>query len=59
MTEYLNRKIKERFASSTHSILSYVEQRASNLRRDESCGEDRGFLKGSSSAPHQEADFRL
>ena len=41
--EYLNQKIKERFASSTHSTLSCVEQRASNLRRDESCGEERGL----------------
>ena len=43
MIEYLNHKIKERLASSTHSTLSCVEQRASNLRRDESCGEERGL----------------
>lgn len=54
--EYLNPKIKERFASPT---VPSPTQRASDFSIDESGGEGRGFLKGSSSAPLQEADFRL
>lgn len=37
--EYLNQKIKERFASATHSTLSHAEQRASTFRVDENCEE--------------------